>query len=310
MKITILGAGALGCYFGARLQAGGQEVTFVARGAQLDALRSTGLRLESPTGDLHLDKVAAVADLAEAGPCDVLLVTVKNYDLADLAAHLAAQIGPETAVITVQNGVSAPRVLAERIGADRVLPGTVYMPADVKAPGVIRVTAELQGLIFGAFSGPPDARARRIAETMAATGAPVSLSDDIWTRLWEKFIFLSAFAAITALTRLDIGLVRDTPATRALTEQLIDEAIAVARAAHPAVPDTLAASVRSLMFERLPPTSHASLLDDLLRGKRLELDWLSGEVIRQGRHFGIPTPAHGFAYAALAPFIAGPPARG
>lgn len=309
MRITILGAGALGCYFGARLQSAGHDVAFVARGGQLAAMKTGGLRIESPSGDLSVDKVRAVATLAEAGPSDIVLLTLKNYDVEAAAAGLPEVMGAGSVVISVQNGVSAPALLAAKVGQERVLPGVVYLPAFLSAPGVVRVTAELQGLIFGEYAGPPTERTRAVHEALAVGGIRATVSEDIWRTMWEKFIFLSAFAAVTTVTRLDIGAVRETPATRALLRSLVDEAAAVAQAEHPAVPVGIADTSFDLMVDNLPPATHASMLDDLMRGKRLELEWLSGEVIRRGAKLGIETPAHGFAYAALAPYAEGPPGR-
>lgn len=310
MRITILGAGALGCYFGAHLQRGGHEVTYVARGSQLEALQAQGVRVEAPGREFAVDKVRAVGTLAEAGAFDLLLFTIKNYDVATVAAELPAVMGPGSVVMSVQNGVAAPGILAEAVGEARVLPGVVYMPADIKAPGVVRVTAELQGLLFGEYAGPPTARTRAIFEALSVEGLRVTLADDIWRTLWEKFIMLSSFAAICGVTRLDIGPIRATRETRALLRQLVEEVAAVAHAEHPSVAEDIAESAFGLLVDNLPAAAHASLLDDLQRGKRLELDWLSGEVIRRGKKLGIDTPAHGFVYAALAPFAAEPPGSG
>ena len=306
MRTMVLGAGALGCYFDARLQDAGHDVTYVARGDHLDAMKANGLRVEIPSGDIRLDRVHTVTAPAEAGPADLVLFAVKNYDVEQAAAELSAVIEPGAVVITVQNGVSAQPHLAERFGRDRVLPGAVYMPTDMKSPGVIRVSAEQTGLTFGAYEGGVTERAQRVFDTLTASGVPASLSEDIWKTLWLKFILMSALAPITAMTRLDIGPIRHNAASRGMLRNLLDEAAAIARAEHPTVPSDAADTTFEFLL-KVPPSVHASMLDDLLRGKRLELEWYSGEVIRRGARHGIDTPSHSFAYAVLAPTIDGRP---
>lgn len=306
MRIMVMGAGALGGYFGARLQDAGHDVTYVARGAHLDAMQRDGLTVESPLGDLRFPRVRAVGSPADAGPADVVLFMVKNYDVATAAEALAPALGAEARVVTAQNGVWAQDHLADRLGVERVLPGAIYMPADIKSPGVIRHSAEFHRIVFGPLAGQ-DRKAAEIASAIRATGIDVTLADDIRRVLWEKFVMMSANAAITALTRLDIGPIRDTPRTRELLRQLIDETARIARASHGSVPETVADDAFAFLTETVPPTMHASMLDDLLRGRRLELDWLSGDVVRRGQALDLPTPAHDFAQAVLAPFADGQP---
>lgn len=308
MRVTIYGAGALGCYFGARLQECGHDVTFVARGAHLEAMQSNGLLIENPAGDIRLETVQAVGSIGEAGGADVVLFAVKNYDVVEAAADLAEAIGPDTYVITVQNGVSAQSQLAEAIGQENVWPGVVRMPADIKAPGIVRAStaAGMGGLVFGTYDGTESHEAQETLEAFKESGVNAALSDDIWRSLWEKFIPLSAFAASTVMARLDIGAVRDNPASLELLKDLVDETTAVARAEHSSVPEEVAQKAMAFLTS-VPPNTHASMLDDLLRGRRIELEWLSGEVVRRGTKLGIATPAHAFAYAVLAPYVSGRP---
>lgn len=308
LRVTIYGAGALGCYFGARLQKAGHDVSFVARGPHLAAMQSNGLIVESSAGDFRLDKVHAVSTIAEAGPADAVLFAVKNYDVEQATADLAASVNSKAIIITVQNGVSAQPRLAERFGSDRIMPGVVRLPADVRAPGVIRVPAEAEmgGLVVGAYDGIMTERGEAVFDAFTKSGIAATLSRDIWKTLWEKFIPLSAFSAMTVMTRLDIGAVRETPASRDLLRTLMDETAAVARADHPSVPADAADSAYKFVMN-VPASVHASMLDDLLRGKRLELEWLSGEVIKRGKKLGVDTPAHAFTYAVLAPFVNGRP---
>jgi len=310
MRITIHGAGALGCLLGARLQSAGHDLTFVARGQQLDAMTTNGLLVESSTGDIRLDRVRAVATIGAAGPADLVLFAVKNYDVERAAEDLAAAINPEAAIMTVQNGVSAQPHLAGKFGKGRILPSIVRIPVNIKSPGVIRVsTAEMGGLVFGAYDGKMTEQTSAVSDAIAKSGIGATVSDDIWTTLWEKFIPYSAVSAITTMTRLNIGPIQKAAASRRLLRALIDETTAVARASHPSVP-TDAADAAFEFVMNIPPNVHASMLDDLLRGKRLELEWISGEVIRRGRELGIETPRHEFAYAVLAPYIDGRPEGG
>lgn len=305
MRIVVFGAGALGGYFGARLQSAGEDVVYIARGAHLDAMQRNGLRVESPLGDVELPEVNAVASPSEAGKCDLVLFMVKNYDVEAAARTLAPVLGDETLVMTVQNGVTAPEVVGGVIGAERVLPGAVYMPADIREPGVIRHSSNFHRVVFGTEFPDRADRAAEIGSTIAATGIDVTVADDIKAVLWEKFLLMSASSSITALTRLPMGPVRDTPETLALMRQLVSETAKVARAEHPGLATDAEAKALDWLENTAPPAMRASMLDDLLRGKPLELRWLSGEVVRRGRKLGIPTPAHDFAVAVLAPHAEG-----
>jgi len=307
MKILVMGAGALGAYFGARLQAAGQDVTFVARGAHLDAMRTRGLRIESALGNLTLDAVRATDDPSEAGHADVVMFMVKNYDLETAAAQLLPVLGRDTIVVTCQNGDSAGRRLAEVIGAGPVYPGAVYMPADVKEPGVIRHSGQFHRLAFGPLEGAATDAARAFAAAVSVAGPACEISNDIQATLWEKFVLLSSFSAITTLTRLDIGPIRDTPASRDLLVQATREAQAVGAAECPTLSEGAADKALALMLENMAPHIHASMLDDLSRGRRIEVEYLSGEIARLGRKHGIATPVHDVVAAALSPYENGPP---
>lgn len=307
MKLVVMGAGALGTYFGGRLQAAGHEVTFIARGAHLEALRAQGLRIESPAGDLHLPGVHASDDPAAGGTPDAVLFMVKNYDVEEAARRLAPVLGPDTIVVTCQNGVSAPDRLARIVGAGRVYPGAVYMPADLRAPGVVRHSAAFHRLVFGSFSGPPGPVAQDFAAAVRAAGPDCEIVADIRAALWEKFVLLSSFSALTAVTRLDIGPIRDCPESRALLVRAVGESLAVGLADCPSLDPGSGQKALGLMLERMEPGVHASMLDDLLRGRRIEIGDLSGEIVRLGRLHGIPTPVHEVVAAALAPHAAGRP---
>lgn len=306
MRFMVMGAGALGAYFGARLAAAGAEVDFIARGAHLEAMQARGLRIESPLGDIMLPRVAAYGDPAEAGPPDVVLFMVKNYDVEAAAERLAPVLGPGAMVVTAQNGISAHRRLAAVIGPERVVPGMVYMPAAIAAPGVVRHSSSFHRLVAGPLMDGRVAPVEAMAHVLRGAGLTVDLVERPEVALWEKFSLLAPLAALTGTTRLDIGPIRACPETAVLLKGAIEETVAVGRAVCPGFGEGVVEKVWTFMAQ-MPPGSHASLLDDLNRGRRIEVDYLSGEIVRLGRQAGIPTPIHDFAAALLAPLREGVP---
>jgi len=309
MRIAVMGAGALGGYFGGRLAAAGHDVTLIARGAHLAAIKADGLRINSPKGDLHLPMIRATETPAKVGPVDLILFLVKNYDLDGAAHAIAPMLGPETMVTTFQNGVTAPHHLGEIIGHDHVVPGVAYIPADIAAPGVIRHPAPNDTLRFGEMAGGGSARCDRFHAALSEAGATPVIEDRIDHVLWEKMIMQATMASITALTRLDLGPLRDCRESRDLYRAAVAETARVAQAVVPDLPDGLEDKVWQFVMA-LPPNVHASMLDDLQRGKRLELEYLSGEVVRLGLKHDVPTPIHATFRAALMPFVDGGPGAG
>ena len=306
MRIAVMGAGALGCYFGGRMIAAGLDVSLIARGAHLEALRRDGLRIESPLGDAHLPKVTATDDPAEIGEVDAVLFLVKLYDTEAAARAMAPMLGPETFVLTLQNGVTGPDRIASVVGAGRVLPGSAYIPADIRAPGVVRHSGPFARVAFGEIDGRPSARAEALREAFSTAGVEAEVVSDIAVTLWRKFVGLSALSGMTALTRLPIGAIRANPEAWSLYEEAVRESAAVAEAACPGFPGGVAESV--LDFVRgLPEGMRASMCDDLIRGRRLELDDLSGAVARYGDRCGVATPVHAMIARALAPYREGRP---
>lgn len=306
MRVTIMGAGALGSYFGARLVAAGHDVAFIARGPHLEALQRGGLKIRSPLGDLDLARVRAFADPHEAGETDAVLFMVKNYDVETAGDRLAPVLAQSATVVTVQNGISAHRRLAARLGAARVAPGMVYMPADVMEPGVVRHSSDFSRLVVGPLMDGRSAPLDGLCNALAGAGIDVRRVADAEPALWEKFALLSALAAITCLTRLDLGPIRACPETRALLRAALDETMSVGIAACPGLSSNAGERAWQII-ESMRDDVHASMLDDLQRGKRLELDDISGEIVRLGRLHGVPTPVHALADAALRPYVDGPP---
>ena len=307
MKIAVVGAGGVGGGFGAALAKAGADVTFVARGAHLAAMKSAGLKIESPRGDTHLKPTQATDDPASIGQVDVVLFCVKLWDLESAAEHIKPIVGPKTAVIPLQNGIDAAERLTLILGAGAVMGGVAQISASIIQPGVIRQVGTFMRMIFGELDGSRSKRAEDFLALCLKAGFDATLSDQIVTELWMKFIPLATNASMTAVTRLPIGKLRDDPDVRAVFLAAITEVIEVGRTKGIALPaDALS---RTLDFiGHTPPAMKASMALDLERGNRLELPWLSGKVVELGREVSVPTPTHDLLYALLKPFIMGTPA--
>jgi 2-dehydropantoate 2-reductase len=305
MKIAIVGAGGVGGYFGARLAAAGADVYFLARGVHLHALRSRGLRIESPKGDLHLTRVNATDDPAAIGAADIVFFTVKLYDSEPALVALPPLIGPDTAVIPFQNGVDSVEMLAHAVGRPHTAGGTAYVAAVVAEPGVVRHTA-MDHLIFGELDGSRSPRLERLLEACRPAGFQATLSETVEVDIWTKFVRLSVFSGMTAVTRCPIGPVVGDPDLLAMLQAAVLEAMTVARAKGVPVPPHAVQDVAQ-GYQALPPQSKSSLLEDLERGRRLELPWLSGAVVRIGEQVGVDTPVHRFITTVLKPHVNGAP---
>ena len=305
MKIAIFGSGGVGGYFGGRLAAAGEAVTFIARGTHLTALREGGLHIESPNGALHLPAVTATDDPAQVGPVDVVLFTVKLYDVDAAAATLKPMIGPNTVVITLQNGVDAVDMVAKHVGADHVAGGVAYIVIVIDKPGHLRHTTA-QSLVFGEPDGSRSPRLVAFEEAGIRAGFQAKASATIEADLWTKFVRLSTWSGMTTVTRSPMGGVRDNEELFAMMMAAIDETIAVGKARGIVFPPTLMDDTIALI-RNFPASSKSSMLEDLERGRRLELPWLSGAVVRLGREAGVPTPTHQFIAAVLQPFVNGKP---
>ena len=303
MRIAIFGSGGVGGYFGGRLAAAGEDVTFLARGAHLNALQSDGLHIDSPNGALHLPKVQATDRPQAIGPVDVVLFTVKLYDVDASAATLAPLIGPDTVVITLQNGVDAMDMVAKHVGDAHVAGGAAYIVAVIDKPGHIRHTTAQQ-LVFGERDGRRSDRLIAFEEAGVRAGFQAKASEDVQADLWTKFVRLATWSGMTTVTRSPMGVVRDTPETFDLMIQAIDEVIAVGRARGVKLPADLMDTTLA-MIKNFPASSKSSMLEDIERGRRLELPWLSGAVVRIGREVGVPTPIHQFITTILTPFVNG-----
>jgi 2-dehydropantoate 2-reductase len=299
MRIAILGSGGVGGYFGGRLAAGA-DVTFVARGAHLAALR-----ILSPNGDLHLPKVQAIDATTAVGPVDIVFLTVKLYDTESALGMLPPLIGPETLVISLQNGVDSVEALTRAVGARHTAGGTTQIVAAVSEPGVIRHGA-LGRLAFGPLQDAQRPLLQELFERANAAGIDAVLSDEILVEIWAKFVRLTAFSGMTCVTRCPLGPLRANPDLWAMTKGAVAESMAVARAKGFPLPDRLLNEIMSAVGA-MPPESKSSMLGDLERGRPLELPWLSGAVVRFGEETGVATPIHRFIATVLAPHVNGTP---
>ena len=309
MKIAVMGAGALGCYFGGRLVSVGADVAFIARGAHLEALKQNGLRIESPLGDLTLDSVRATHDPSEIGPVDLVFLLVKLQDTMQAVEAMKPLLGDETGVLSFQNGVDAWHWIGEAVGHQRVIGGTAAIPADIREPGVVRHSGPFAKLTFGEFDGKESDRCRDLLELFKEADVDATLVPDISVKIWEKFVMLSAFSAITTLARLPIGPIRADPMAYELLQRAVNETLAVARVIQPELSEDYADAVMGF-FANAPGGMRSSMLDDLSRNKPIEINHLSGAVVRLAREHGLEAPTHDVAMRALSPFANGSPNGG
>jgi 2-dehydropantoate 2-reductase len=311
MRVAVVGAGGVGGAYGAALAHAGADVTFIARGAHLAAMRSRGLRVESPRGDTHLEPAQATDDPASVGPVDVVLFCVKLWDVEGAGEHIRPMVGPDTMVIPLQNGIDAADRLVPILGARAVMGGVANISAAIAAPGVIRQTGTMMRIVFGELPanrkhGGNSARGEAFVALCRKAGIDGVLSADIEVELWMKFILLASNAGLMALARLPIGKLRDDPDIAPWFARAYEEVAAVGRARGVALPADAVDTI--LNFNRTaPPTLIPSMAVDLLRGNRIELPWLSGKVVELGGQLGVPTPVHGLMHAALKPYVMGTP---
>jgi 2-dehydropantoate 2-reductase len=291
MKIAMMGSGGVGGLIGARLAHAGCDVSFIARGAHLAAMRSHGLTLESPVGNVHLPRPQVTDDPGSLGPVDLVIFSVKLWDTEAAARQILPLIGPETGVISLQNGVKKDDILRPIVGEKALMGGVAYMGTAISRPGVIQHTGTMQRVVFGEYDGRRSKRAEALLEWCRKGGLDAAISDDIRRTLWEKFAFLVAMAAVTATIRLPIGPIRSHPMTRKFYLDAIREAAAVGRAHGVRLPEDFAEE-RMAFVDTLPATMTASLHHDLERGNPLEVEWLSGSVVELGAAVGVPTPIH------------------
>lgn len=306
MRIAVMGVGGTGGYFGGLLARAGEDVTFIARGAHLAALQTQGLTVNSRlVGDFTVP-VRATNDPEGEGPADLVLFCVKGYDTDTAAQLIRPLVGPETVVLPLQNGIDATERLAPVVGKERVIGGVALITASITAPGTVTQTGGAGKIVIGEPAGGTSARTDRLQQTFQRAGIPAQLHDDIQIAIWEKFVFICAFGGITALTRLPIGPILDSPECCALLEGVMKEVATVAQARGVALPDD--AVERGLALARsFEPWARGSLYHDLASGRRLELDALNGAVVRLADEHRLSAPFNVVVNAALQPYAQGTP---
>ena len=306
MRIAIMAAGAVGGYFGARLAAAGNEVVFFARGANLQAIRTRGLKIESPRGNLHLKDVTATDSAAGIAPVDVVLFAVKLWDSEQAARTIKPLVGEMTRVITVQNGVDGVAMIEPIVGAGKVVPGLAQINSVIASPGVISHTSQFHLLAFGHPDQRDDPTLSAFVDAGKAAGVDFVLSKQIERDLWLKFTVLVALSSITAATRLPIGVTRNDPDGSNLILAIMREVVAVGRASGAKL-DADFADKAVVFVNGVADAAKASMAHDLDRGNRLELDWLAGRVVSLGRELNVPVPVCETIYAVLKPYRMGSP---
>jgi 2-dehydropantoate 2-reductase len=297
MRIAIMGAGATGTYYGAKLAKAGYDVSFIARGAHLKAMQTGGIQVVGQE-EFHLAQVRATNDTVSVGAVDVVLFCVKAYDTEESARLIMPMVGPQTMVLPIQNGVDSLQRIGAVVGHDQVVGGLCRISVDLPQPGTVRLNSPFREIIFGELDGAPSARTAAFASALERAEIPHRVSGEIRTELWKKFIFITAMSGITGATRTPIGPIRECPETFALYARLAAEALAVGQSEgvplDPAYVDELTRQARTLASGL-----KASLLVDLERGKRTEVETLQGTVVRLGKKNGVPTPVNDVIYALI-----------
>ena len=308
MKVAILGSGAVGGYFGAKLARTGQDVTFIARGAHLEAIRSKGLEVKSAKlGDFQV-RAAAESDTAKVGPVDLVVVSVKAYDNATALPMLMPMIGPETVVLTLQNGVDSVNEVAAIAGERHVLGGTTYVATALEGPGLIVQTGVHRSIIFGEVFGDRGRitpRVQAIADIFAAADIQVTPVADARVPIWDKFVYLVAFSGFTGAARLSIGHIWKFPQVQEMFYATSREIAALAQAEGVTISVNRFETLKEYM-DNIPFSTRSSLLIDLEQGKRIEVEALQGAAVRRAQKLGVPVPITATLYAVLKAWESGP----
>jgi 2-dehydropantoate 2-reductase len=300
MKIMVMGTGGVGGYYGGLLAQQGNDVTFIARGAHLEAIRANGLQVKSIFGDFTVKPAKATDNPAEVGEVDLILFCTKTYSLDEAAQAIQPVIGPQTTVLSLLNGVDATERIGKVVGLEHVIGGATWLSSAVEAPGVIKQVSQFRRIVFGELDGSQTERIQSIYDVLKNTGATVEVSENILKILWTKFVFISAASSFGSLTRLPMGEYRSVPETRAMITGLMREVEAVARVQGIVLDEDVVQ--KSLDFiDNAAPHIKASMQLDVEAGRRTELESMIGVIGRKGRELGVPTPIADFIYASLLP---------
>jgi 2-dehydropantoate 2-reductase len=298
MKVAVIGVGGTGGYFGGRLAANGHDVSFVARGANLVALRRDGLAVESVAGDFSVAPVRATGDPRDVGEVDFVLLCVKTWQLASAIATLSPAVGEHTAIVTLQNGVEAPAEVASTFGQDTVLPGIAKIFASQIGPGRVRHAGGPASLMFGEWDNRRTARVERLRAALTDSGVATAEPEDIWAELWAKFLFVVPFGGLGAAADAPAGVLRSRPGIRQLLADAMREIESVGRANGIRLPHGIVQTTMEFLDQQ-PAASTTSLQRDIVSGNPSELDSWTGAVVRLGAHSQTPTPIHRVLYEVL-----------
>lgn len=303
MHVVVLGAGGVGGYFGAKLARTDARVTFLARGAHLEAIRRDGLHVRSVTDGEWTVKVDAVDDLAGAPAADAVIVAVKSFDTEAALVRARPVVAADTAVVSLQNGVESLEIIERVLGPGHAVGGAAYVFATIERPGVVAHTL-LGRIVLGEISGAVTPRVERLRAALERAAIPVQVTADVLRALWEKYLMITAQAGMTALTRRPIGVIRGLPATWAMYRRIVEELAAVGGAAGVKLaPDAVERTLTAA--GGLAADAYSSMHYDLTHGKPLELETLHGYAVRLGERLGVPTPTIFAVYAALLPWAPG-----
>jgi 2-dehydropantoate 2-reductase len=300
MRIAIFGTGGAGGYFGAQLARAGEDVTFIARGEHLKAIRKQGLTVETPRGEIVIHPARATDDPAQVGVVDAVLVGVKSWQVLEAAHAIRPLMGPATFAVPLQNGVEAASQLASVFGVDHVLGGLCGTLSWLTGPGRIRSIGEVHFVKIGELDNRASERAERLRAAFERAGVNVEVPSDIHQALWEKFLFVVSLGGLGAVARAPVGVIRTLPETRRMLKQSMQEILAVARARQVPLDDTVVAD-KLAFVDSLAPDGTTSLQRDIAEGKPSELEAWNGAVVRLGREAGVSTPLHEFIYCSLLP---------
>jgi 2-dehydropantoate 2-reductase len=300
MKIAVIGAGGVGGYFGGRLAQAGIDTTFLARGKTLEALREHGLRVDSINGDFTLDDVQATDDPSEAGVCDAILLTVKAWQIPDVARTLGPMLGQDTLVVPLENGIDAPDVLVPIIGREHVAGGLCAIVSFIVAPGHIRHAAFDPMVMFGEFDNRRSERIERLRAAFERAGVTAQVPPDIQHSMWTKFLFIAVMSGVGALTRVPIGTWRSIPEVRELVTAGLQEVVALAKTRGIDLGDD-AVEKTWQRYDAMTPASTSSLQRDVMEGKPSELDAQLGAIVRLAEHARVPVPVTSMLYHCLLP---------
>lgn len=301
MKIAMMGSGGIGGYFGGRMAKAGINVTFIARGPHLEAIQKTGIKIESADlGSITIYPAHATNNPTNVGPVDYIIIGVKLWDTEDAGHAIVPMLGPNTKVLSLQNGVDGDDILAPIVGRERMISGVAFIASSISKPGTVKHIGTMQRVIMGEPEGPSSKPVEKLFAAMNAGGIDAEISDDIERTIWEKFVFLVGMSSTTTLMNSEIGPIRSDTESREFLHNVFREVTAVGRARGVNLPENFG-TTRLDFADGVPAEMTTSMHHDLKAGNRLELPWLAGAVVRMGREAGIPTPVCQTVYAALLP---------